>query len=347
MARFLAKLVVGTSVITVLTYFLAMAISIGLLAFTHIGQDLLNHEGPLRLGAFLILIDTPFRIDLLVSFLVLMGIYIVCFGTALKSNRGYLSSLRNVLNGSPQRKIPNWFVVMPVASSAILVVVLAISLVLAAFGLPVGNLPQMEPYKFLYNLAYAAPVEEAMFRISTLGLLVTLRVTWSATLTPVPNSGRGMAGLIALSFLFPDKAKAAVGLPHVADNNWRGLHLSEWFLLILTSVVFGVDHFLANIGWDIGKPVTAALQGFALGLVYLSYGAYASILLHWFFDLYAGIFFVSSEVVGGIFPIIDGIIFLWAVAVGVIGIVAVLSRLASESGASQTSYKTQSTPESL
>jgi hypothetical protein len=66
-------------------------------------------------------------------------------------------------------------------------------------------------------------------------------------------------------------------------------------LLVISSVAFGAAHYLAGGGWDIGKISTAALAGFAMGLVYLRYGAYAPILLHWFFDYYFGAFDLASQ----------------------------------------------------
>lgn len=376
------------------TYFLAMVITVVLLTSTSIGQDLSSHQGTLLLGAFLIPIYTSFRIDLLAGFLVLFGIYCLCFTAAIRSSGGYPTGLRRLFTGSTQKKLPNWLVVMPVASSALLMVVLAVTLAQNAVGVSTGSLPPLEPYQFLYTLAYAPPLEEAMFRISALGLLVAFRVVWSSPLSPsgenvhtatdavsevnckncsaplslkegeqvatcsycghtlavgaapllqpklsLTPQQRSMPRLIALSFLFPEKAKMEAGLPTFGSNGWRGFHWTEWLFLVLTSVGFGLEHLLSHVGWEAGKVVTAALSGLALGFAYLAYGAYASILLHWFFNVYFEVYSLSATLLGGLFVTLEGLIALIAFVAGAIGIIAGIAWLASgQHGGSETTY---------
>src|SRR6266705_6614722 len=98
-----------------------MALTVLLLASTSIGQDLASNQGRLVLGAFLIPIYTPVRINLLASFLGLFGIFVLCFVAAAKYNGGYAMSLRHFLTPAPQeKKLHNWLAVMPIASSALL-----------------------------------------------------------------------------------------------------------------------------------------------------------------------------------------------------------------------------------
>src|SRR5262249_14628028 len=159
------------------------------------------------------------------------------------------------------------------------------------------------PFSFLYQLSYAPPLEEIWFRISILGLIVSLRALWSSSIrhhslemaNPRPiNRGK----LAVVSFLVPEYAKSRAGLPTFAKSGWKSIHWTEWIFLIMTSVAFGIAHYVANIGWEAGKVLTAGIAGFALGLVFLLYGAYASILLHWFFDVYTSTFLLSSILLG-------------------------------------------------
>lgn len=332
MSGLLQRIVARVSAITVFTYFLTMAIILVLVVFTSLGPDLLNnpldYRGTIYFGAFLIPIFTQIRVNLLGSFLVLFGIYILCFTIALKSNGGFLEGLQNMLKGRVGRRIPNWLVIMPLVSSALLVVVVTITLLQDAFGIPTGQLP-FNDYRLFYAIAYAPPVEETMFRISTLGLIVAFRVIWRNALNPSTDTRRGLARLIALSFLFPDKAKGEVGIPNLANNGWQGFHWSEWTALILTSVAFGLAHYVSNVGWEAGKILTAAISGFGLGLTFLAYGAYASILLHWFFNVYLGTFTFGETVVPRIFLPAEVLIALLSVAVGIIGIITGIVWLAS------------------
>lgn len=54
---------------------------------------------------------------------------------------------------------------------------------------------------------------------------------------------------------------------------------------------------MSGAGWGPGKAIPAGLTGLALGIVYLWYGAYADILLHWFFDFYN--FTIFGALLGG------------------------------------------------
>ena len=50
-----------------------------------------------------------------------------------------------------------------------------------------------------------------------------------------------------------------------------------------------------------GKITTAFLAGLVFGIMYVSYGAYASILLHWFFNYYFTIIDLADSTYGGFF----------------------------------------------
>jgi hypothetical protein len=65
--------------------------------------------------------------------------------------------------------------------------------------------------------------------------------------------------------------------------------------------VFGLAHFLSGGGWEIGKVTTAFLAGFVFAIVYVAYGAYAPILLHWFFNYHFEVLDRAVTVYGGIF----------------------------------------------
>lgn len=69
-------------------------------------------------------------------------------------------------------------------------------------------------------------------------------------------------------------------------------------------------------GWEIGKVSTAFLAGVAFGVAYVAYGAYADILLHWFFNYYFTILDMASSTFGGAFQGISTITVLTTFAAG-------------------------------
>ena len=294
---------------------MAMVLGFVLLVSTSIGRDLLEHEGPLVLGVFFIPFRTSMRVNLLTSYIGLMAIYSICFVVAFRAHGGFLQNLRSLSRGSGLPRIPNWLVAMPFASSALLLIVIAITILQDQLGVPTGSLPPQDPYVMLYLLAYSPVLEEWTFRISTIGFAVGLRILVS----------RGTLVHFPLSFLSPERAKAQAGLPRIADSGWRGLHWSEWLALAVTSIGFGLAHIFAGGGWQTGKVVTAGLSGLTLGICFLAYGGYASILLHWFFNFYFEVFLLGGTLLGGVFDTLGLSVSLLTIAVGILGLVVAVS----------------------
>ncbi len=56
------------------------------------------------------------------------------------------------------------------------------------------------------------------------------------------------------------------------------------FFLILSSVMFGLGHWLADSGWGAWKILPAALSGLFMGYLFLKKGLYASIIFHFSVD---------------------------------------------------------------
>src|SRR5207245_3432200 len=188
---------------------------------------------------------------------------------------------------------------LPLISSFLLVLTVILTISVTSAWVPVGNISQNNPAELFASVTFAPVAEEIGFRITPIGLVVVIR-----TLLPL-HRGRGLrsAGFatvmrrILIALISPDRAKEAAGLSSIGTRGWRGIHWVEWILLVGSSAWFGLLHSLSGAGWGPGKAIPAGLTGLALGIVYLWYGAYANILLHWFFDFYNFTIFVS--ILGG------------------------------------------------
>lgn len=293
---------------------MSLILGVLLLFVTPIGNEMLRSETNLRIGLLLIPFSTPLRINLLASFIILLAIYVACFAIAFKSNDGLLSNFRNLMRGSHLPPIPNWLLVMPFVTSALLFLVISLTALQDSVGVPTGSLPDVDPFILLYSLAYSPLLEEWTFRISPIGFAVCLRILIS--------TGRFQ---LAQSFLSPEVAKMKAGLPGIASAKWKGIHWSDWLALGITSSIFGLAHLVAGGGWEVGKVTTATISGLALGGVFLAYGAYASILLHWFFNYYFEAIVLASNLI----PSLDGIISLLTIALGIMS-VGIVGKLVSE-----------------
>src|SRR2546425_11421448 len=89
-------------------------------------------------------------------------------------------------------------------------------------------------------------------------------------------------------------------------------------LLAVSSIACWIASGFVCSAWGVIKVVSAALQGFAIGLAYLVYGAYASILLHWFFNVYFYVTFLAPA-------IFQDVVALLIYATGLLGFALLLS----------------------
>jgi Type II CAAX prenyl endopeptidase Rce1-like len=340
----LGRIAAGAVSFTVLTYVLALGVAIGLVTSSQFAGQLENIRVHFFTGAFFIYpIITPIPVDLLLLTDTCIIIYAACFLAAFRSKDGFLSGLQRLRQVGKISFKSSWLVAMPLVSCALLLVVLVATIVLSQSGLPSGTLcnpcpPQAELYA---ALTYSPISEEIAFRITTLGLLVAIMTIWkNRSIEPV--SRQRTLSLVVASFLSPETSKARVGLPTITANGRHGIHWSEWILLLLASSLFGIAHIISGgTGWEIGKAFTAAISGFALGLVYLGYGAYAAILLHWFFDFYFETFSVGADVFGGAVATLPGLVSLASLIVGIVSILVALAWLVRRltRGEIPTTYK--------
>ena len=325
----LGRIAAGAASFTVFTYILAIGIALGLVTSSQFAGQLEKIRVHFFTGAFFIYpIITPIPVDLLLLTDTCIIIYIVCFIAAFRSRGGFLSDLQRLRQVGQISTRSNWLVAMPLVSCALLLTVLVVTIVLNQSGISSGTLcnpcpPEAELYA---ALTYSPISEEIAFRITTLGLLASIMTLWKARSIEQGPSKPRILSLVITSFLAPERAKARVGLPTITDNGLHGIHWSEWILLFLTSSLFGIAHIISGgTDWGVGKAFTAAISGFALGFVFLGYGAYAAILLHWFFDFYFETFSVGADVFGGALATLPGLVSLATLIVGTVSILVALA----------------------
>ena len=232
-------------------------------------------------------------------------IFVVCIVAAGLSRGGFLSSIEEALSKPISVAKTNFLYIMPLVATGLFCATILITDFQTTQGIQTGSLnfpAQTSPYLILLNLAYAPIDEEFAFRITTIGipLAVFLLIIYrsDARLTGLKKR----AGLFLLTLFSPELAKSKLGYKTVAANGLiRGISPLEWALILVSSVMFGLAHYISGGGWEIGKVSTAALAGFVFAIMYVSYGAYADILLHWFFNYYFTILDMASTAYGGVF----------------------------------------------
>ncbi len=316
-------------VISVSSYFLSLGVGVAIIASTQLGAGLSALNGHLLVYAFLLPIRTPLEVNGWWLVLSSMIIFVICFVKGATSNGGFSSGLRLLLPGSRPHSLPNWLVIMPILGSSLFLVSIALALIQLGAGVPTGNLtcppgtsPDVCAAELFAGIVTAPVFEEIGFRISPIGLVVAILVAVRLGKGTAQTSETKSRKIVIFfsAFISPGYAKEKSGLPSIATSGIKGISKGEWVFLFLTADVFGAYHILGGGGWGPGKFLTAALSGFALGVVYLAYGAFADILLHWLFNFYLYVYSVYTGF-NGIFVTFGDLAALGTLALGVWGII--------------------------
>lgn len=263
---------------------------------------------------------TPFALNVGLVFLFLWGVFAICLVAALQLRENLQEVIQKSLSCPAKRLLNNCLFALPLITSMMLVAVIAIHSFQEAGGIPTGEPPLPDNlFQALFELSYAALAEEIGFRVTPIGAFLIIYLSWAARENAVSLSSWQRLKLFFTAPLFPDEAKKIVDVKTVGDFGVKGgISLGEWIMVFFTSTVFGLAHYLAGGGWEIGKITSASAVGLAMGLTYLLYGVQAPILVHWFFNCYSYAYYVASELYTSIlitFALID----LITIILGVLG----------------------------
>jgi len=249
-------------------------------------------------------VTVPIYTNMGTFFGVIWLVYALCFFAASRSRNGFLKSVKNLLTSPLLTVKVNYLLIMPLIAMALLNASLLIQQFQETQGVQTGALtfpPQTSPYIILVNLTFAPINEEIAFRITSIGIPLGLFLLYHYRGDSKISGIKNKIKLVARAMLCPESAKAALGYKNVTSQGvLRGISWGEWLLILVTSAVFGLAHFLLGGGWQFGKVSTAFLAGLVFGIMFVAYGAYASILLHWFFDYYFTILNMAETTYGGI-----------------------------------------------
>lgn len=290
------KVVAVLVVVLLTTYFVSMVLGLFLFYASPQGLDAASRlvfELPLSL-LMIANFSIPMGAHVGVFFLAIWLLYAAAFVLAWLGPPPFTTSVRNPLAPASITR-SNYLVVLPQLSTMVLVAVVLLQALQESAGVQTGGLSFENPVLGFLTVSYAPFVEELSYRITTIGLLDGLHLVWKTRRNPQYQRTKRTIYLLATAMWKPEKAKESLGLRTIRKNGVRGISWLEWLTLAVTSGAFGAAHYLYGGGWEIGKISTVIISGLALGFVYLRYGAYAPILLHWFFNYYFGTFDLASQ----------------------------------------------------
>lgn len=290
-----------TPLVGVLLFSYLFSMGLGPFLFYSLPQGLeaaAEQVAALPVSVFMVInFQIPFGVNVGLFFVVLWLLYVAAFALAWVDTPGFPSSLRDLSLSHLTVTRSNYLVILPLFASVMFVGVVFLQALQESVGVQTGGISFESPMLGFLAVSYAPFVEEFSYRITTLGLLDGLHLSWKMRRIGTNDGDRSTIRLLILTMWKPERAKQSLGLNTIQGNGIRdGISRFEWVVLMVTSGAFGAVHYLFGGGWDIGKISTAMISGLAMGLVYLRYGAYAPILLHWFFNYYFGAFDLASQV---------------------------------------------------
>jgi len=312
------------SFFSILTY--AASLIVGPIMFYTTSDGLTvasRHLHQLPIDVFTLLeIPVPLGVSFGVLFAGMWVIFVLCFIVAGLTKGGFYRSFTDVLYKPIALAKTNFLYLMPLVASGLLYATIFITQVQEAHGVQTGSLnfpPKTSPYVILLNLAFAPLNEEFAFRITTIGIPVAIALLILFRTSPKLAGIKNKVGLILLTMFSPEMAKSKLGYRNVATNGLlHGITMPEWLLIFGSSFAFGAAHFLLGGGWDIGKVSTAFLAGFVFAIMYECYGAYADILMHWFFNYHFTVLDMASTAYGGVMTAFGNLTEISALVGGVI-----------------------------
>jgi hypothetical protein len=288
--RYFLLFVIAISLFIILSYALSMGLGVFLFFSTWEGLEFAHRS--ITLHPLLI---QEFQVTMNVSlyFLLLWWIFVLCFVAASRLKEGFH---RKFISFMSKDSSPPWssnLLTMPAVAAMLLTLILVLEALQEQSGFPSGELPVREPFLDLILVSQAPIIEELLFRIIPFALFFI-------TYTSMVQGNRSFnfsSSWLRKSLMFvlrPDEAKKSLGLKNIStDGLLGGVSAGEWTMVISTSIIFGIAHFLS--GWGPGKITQASLTGVVFALSYLYYGIQAPILLHWFFNYYFEVFKMADK----------------------------------------------------
>jgi len=300
-------------VFSIASYIISLALGPILFFSTADGLSVATHTIHQIPVLFFMAFDVPIPAGLSVGtmFLGVWVLFVVCVAAAWFSRGGFLNSIKGFPNKALSLSKTNFLFIMPLASSALFFATIVITQFQTTQGVQTGSLtfpPQTSPYLILLELAFAPLREEFAFRMTSIGIPVGLFLLVRFRNDPKVSGVKNSLKLLLLAIFSPEYAKTKAGYRSVAGNGlFRGISPLEWILILITSIVFGAAHFLLGGGWEIGKVTTAFMAGFVFGVMFVAYGAYAAVLMHWFFNYYFTVLDMANSAYGGAFSALSNL----------------------------------------
>lgn len=281
---------------------------------------------PLFFFGQLFYINLPFNITLGEAFTALWVLYLSFFTISFFGpQKGILETLRDFQKEGPSALFFNTALMIAVIFPIFALGLVSIEDLLNRIGLPVGQLPEIDPRENFFLITYSPLVEEFGFRVSLVGIAGGI-LGWKVL--------GGLKGFLK-------------GIWHPASvikSKGMGFKVNAFLLpIILNSLLFGLAHIFYSSDWGIGKVISAGIAGFIIGIVYVTNGVPAAILLHWAFNYFSATFYYFDRM-RGLPPITENISNVFSYTQAFVDILIITSALLSLIALSVSGKKVKKEP---
>ena len=171
----------------------------------------------------------------------------------------------------------NSFVTTLYATSFVMLIVFIMTFLFEKTGVEVGHLAKPNPVMYFFEVTFAPIKEEIGFRMTFIGPILVIVYL-------IKRNDVNLGVLKGLVY------------PYELIRSRKELKKIAWILILCSSILFGVLHYISGTGWKIGKIPTATVSGILLGFLYVYHGLPASIISHWIFNYLIEITLVLSPV---------------------------------------------------
>jgi hypothetical protein len=217
-------------------------------------------------------------------FLTLSVLYGILFSAAALQEMRILSAMRNAISSGFDHLFRNTLIGTIMSLGAMIFGLSMLNMIQTRIGVPTGSISG-DPLNLFLGVTIAPLTEELGFRFSPIGLplFFILILTRASTLKALKTLWR------------PSAAWQTDGL-----GSGDGRRKFAYFLLIISSILFGIAHLISGSGWQVGKVSEATIAGMVLGHLYIRYGLHSSVLLHWGVNYFGTTYAFLSQVLWGI-----------------------------------------------
>ena len=219
-----------------------------------------------RLFAFIfgLPVAIPVKVSFSDAFAASLLLYAIMFVISARWPRAPITSVL----GGKSKPLENPLIAVAVFFSIMLLGINSLVRLQESFGISSGGLKDADQLLLFIQATLAPFREEIGFRLSIIGVF--------ASIAAFSKGGR-VSSLYCL--FLPKKLLNLV-------SSRRGL-MALWSINIASAIYFGISHLIYEPGvWQIGKVSESIVAGLALGWIYIEYGFFAAVLLHWAFNYF-------------------------------------------------------------